>query len=71
MRSYSVIVYRDDYTHTATVPALPGCVTQGDTPDQALENAREAIRLYLEDLEEAGEPIPEELEQPELATVQV
>jgi predicted RNase H-like HicB family nuclease len=71
MRRYTAIIYYDDYAYTATVPALPGCVTQGDTTDEALDNARDAIRLYLEDLEEAGEPIPEELEQPELTTIEV
>jgi predicted RNase H-like HicB family nuclease len=65
------IIHRDDYAYTATVPALPGCVTQGDTLDEALEHARDAIRLYLEDLEQAGEPIPEETEHPESALVQV
>lgn len=42
------------------VPALPGCVTWGDTFDHALEMAREAIELWLEELLEHGEPIPEE-----------
>lgn len=41
-----------------SVPDLPGCWTQGETREEALDNAKEAIALYLETLEEAGEPIP-------------
>jgi len=41
-----------------SVPDLPGCWTQGETRDEALANAKEAITLYLETLEEAGEPVP-------------
>ena len=44
--------------YTVTVPALPGCITEGDTYEEALEMAREAISLYLESLIEDGEPIP-------------
>jgi antitoxin HicB len=40
------------------VPTLPSLVTQGDTLDQALAMARDAIALYLEDLVANGEPIP-------------
>lgn len=45
---------------SVTVPALPGCVTWGDTFDHALQMAREAIEVWLEELQEHGEPIPEE-----------
>jgi predicted RNase H-like HicB family nuclease len=46
--------------YTVTVPALPGCVTEGDTLDEALENAREAIQGYLEALKAQGRPLPGE-----------
>lgn len=36
---------RDGYT--VTCPALPGCVSEGDTQEEAINNIREAIRLYL------------------------
>ena len=42
----------------ATVPSLPGCVSQGTTREEAVRNAREAIEGYLESLRERGEPIP-------------
>lgn len=44
----------------AEVPALPGCVTWGNTKEQAIERIKEAIELYLEVLTEEGKPIPED-----------
>ena len=46
--------------YTVTVPALPGYVTEGDTLDEALAMAKDAIALYLDDLATHGEPIPDE-----------
>jgi len=46
--------------YTVLVPSLPGCVTYGDTIEQAIEMAREAIDLYLESLKAHGEEIPTE-----------
>ena len=37
---------------TAVVPALPGCISEGDTREEALANVREAITLYLEPVED-------------------
>jgi len=48
--------------YTVTVPSLSGCVTYGDTIEEAVEMAREAIELYLESLREHGEEIPTEEE---------
>jgi len=42
----------------AEVPSLPGCISQGRTRDEALENVREAIRLHEEVLDERGEALP-------------
>ena len=44
--------------YVASVPALPGCHTQGDTIEEAEQNIKEAIALYLESLAAHGEPIP-------------
>lgn len=52
------------------MPTLPGCMTEGDALDQSLDHARDAIRLYLADLEAAGEPLPEEVVSLALATVE-
>ena len=46
--------------YTATVPALPGCISEGDTYDETLANIKEAIALYLESLQADGLPIPDE-----------
>jgi len=45
---------------TVTVPSLPGCVTYGETLEEAKQMAREAIELYVESLREHGEEIPTE-----------
>ncbi|MFN0050530.1 MAG: type II toxin-antitoxin system HicB family antitoxin [Cytophagales bacterium] len=45
---------------TVTVPALQGCITEGDTLDEAIAMAKEAIELYIEELRERGEPIPDD-----------
>jgi len=45
---------------SVSVPALPGCFTQGETVEEAIEMAREAISVYIESLEDDGEPIPDD-----------
>ncbi|TET09718.1 MAG: type II toxin-antitoxin system HicB family antitoxin [Candidatus Atribacteria bacterium] len=45
---------------TVFVPSLPGCITYGDTLDEAIEKAKEAIELYIESLKAHGEEIPTE-----------
>ena len=58
---YTVVLEREpDGAYVASVAALPGCVTQGDTRADALANVREAIALYIEDCRDAGDPIPTE-----------
>jgi predicted RNase H-like HicB family nuclease len=47
-----------DVGYTVNVPALPGCVTEGDTVDEALANAREAIEAYLLSLRDRDLPVP-------------
>ena len=42
--------------YVATVPALPGCVSQADTRDEVMANIREAAELYIEDCFESGRP---------------
>ncbi len=73
MREYTVILDPDPEGRgfTVTVPALPGCISEGRTRDEAIENAREAILLYLESLLADGEPVPEDLPQAEVLKVAV
>jgi predicted RNase H-like HicB family nuclease len=58
MRYTVVLEQEPDGGYVVSVPALPGCVSQGDTRGEALSNIREAIELYLEDCRDAGDPIP-------------
>ncbi len=46
--------------YTVVVPTLPGCITYGDTIDEAIKMAKEAIGLYIESLRIHGEEIPTE-----------
>jgi predicted RNase H-like HicB family nuclease len=58
---YTVIHEQEaDGGYVATVPALPGCVSQGDTRDDVMRNIREAADLYIEDYIAAGDPVPNE-----------
>jgi predicted RNase H-like HicB family nuclease len=56
---YRVLIEQDeDGVFVAEVPSLPGCITQGQTREEALENVKEAIAAYLESLQKHDEPIP-------------
>lgn len=75
MHRYTVLLIPEpeEGGFSVSVPALPGCFTQGNTRQEALANAREAIAFHLECLAAEGAPIPEEDEDaaPELAAVEV
>jgi predicted RNase H-like HicB family nuclease len=73
MREYTIILDPDTEGSgfTVLVPALPGCITQGDTRAEAIENAKEAIALYIESLKADGEPIPADTPEPEVLKVAV
>ena len=56
----TVILYPDEDNYwVVEVPSLPGCISQGETKEEALTNIQEAISLYLEVLEERGQVIPQ------------
>jgi predicted RNase H-like HicB family nuclease len=58
MRFRILVEQDEDGVFVATVPTLPGCVSQGGTRQEAVANVREAIEGYLESLRNRGEPIP-------------
>jgi predicted RNase H-like HicB family nuclease len=60
MRYTVVLAQEPDGGYVASVPAMPGCVSQGDTRPSALAGIREAIQLYIEDCRDAGDPVPTE-----------
>ena len=74
MLGYTVVLETDrEGGFVVSVPALPGCFTQGENRAEALKNAREAIAAYVEELRARGEELPVEvrteteyLELPEL-----
>jgi len=60
-RIYSVIIEPcEEGGYWARVPALPGCFTQGETLDEVIHMAKEAIEGFIEVLAELGQPIPVE-----------
>ena len=63
-----VTIYTDeDEAWLAECPEIPGCVSQGETKEEALENIREAIALCLEVRAELGMPLTIETQQVEVA----
>ena len=46
--------------YTVTVPSLPGCISEGDTFEEAIANIKDAMALYIESLAAEGRPIPRE-----------
>jgi antitoxin HicB len=42
----------------ATVPDLPGCMSDGDTPEEALGNVRDAVAAWIEEARALGRPVP-------------
>lgn len=50
-------------------PSLPGCVSQGDTRDGAIQNIKEAIAAYVEALEMDGLPVPDDKFNAELIAI--
>lgn len=52
------LIPEEDGRWTAEVPTLPGCVTWGNTKEEAIERIKEAIELYIEVMNEEGKPVP-------------
>ncbi len=52
MRIKVVLEPSDEGGYTVYVPSLPGCMSEGETVEEALKNIREAIELYLEPVED-------------------
>jgi len=68
---YTVVIRAGNESgYVATVPALPGCVSQGSTRRQVVRNIKEAIEAYIESLLEDGLPVPVQAEA-ELVDVKV
>lgn len=60
-RTYRILLTpEDEGGFSVSVPALAGCFTQGETIEEAIEMAKEAISLYIESLEQDGELVPDD-----------
>ncbi|RPD47448.1 type II toxin-antitoxin system HicB family antitoxin [Paracnuella aquatica] len=56
--TYKILLQKEpEGGFTVTVPSLPGCITYGEDVDEAIAMAKEAIALYLEEMQERGEEI--------------
>ncbi|MGD0663432.1 MAG: type II toxin-antitoxin system HicB family antitoxin [Syntrophorhabdales bacterium] len=62
----SIVIEKDEHGYYAYSPELEGCQTQGDSLEETIENAREAVALYLETL--PGDEIKELLSKEILTT---
>ena len=72
MTTRQVIVHpAEEGGYWVEVPSLPGCFSQGDTKQEALENIKEAITLHIEDMIANGEDIPAEAGEISVETVAV
>jgi antitoxin HicB len=70
---FAIILHPDpeEGGYTVTVPALPGVVTQGETLEEAIAMARDAIHRHVAALRADGEPVPEEREHPQAVVISV
>ena len=67
--TFNVTIDRDeDGIWIIECPSIPGCISQGDTKDEALDSIKEAIQLCLEVRAEKGYPLTIETRQVEVAT---
>jgi predicted RNase H-like HicB family nuclease len=69
MKNYTVIIEKTETGYSAYVPDLPGCITVGDSVDQIKKHVKEAIELYIEELEAEGKSIPEPITLSEIISV--
>jgi predicted RNase H-like HicB family nuclease len=61
MYTYKIHLHKEaEGGFMVSVPALPGCITYGEDIDQAIAMAQEAVALYIEELQERGEAIPDD-----------
>ncbi len=60
-RTYKINLRKEkEGGYTVFVPSLPGCITYGETVDEAIDMAKEAIELYIEELQDRGEYVPDD-----------
>lgn len=61
--TYKILLYKEpEGSYTVSVPALPGCITYGEIAEHGIQMAKEAIELYIAELKDRGEEIPDDKE---------
>jgi predicted RNase H-like HicB family nuclease len=61
---FRILIEQDeDGVYVAECPSLPGCISQGQTRKEALENIQDAMKGYLESLKKHNDPIPSPIEE--------
>jgi antitoxin HicB len=72
-REYTIVLIPEpeEGGYSVVVPSLPGCVTQGETIEEAIAMAQDAIGGWITVAEKHGEPIPEETQHPISVTISV
>ena len=59
--TYKILMHKEpEGSYTVNVPALPGCITYGENKEHAIQMAKEAIELYIAELKDRGEDIPDD-----------
>lgn len=61
---YRIQISKDeDGMYVAECPSLPGCVSQGQTRSEAIENVKDAMKGYIESLHKHNEPVPPSIDE--------
>ncbi|HEX7445645.1 MAG TPA: type II toxin-antitoxin system HicB family antitoxin [Methanothrix sp.] len=69
---YKILLRKEeDGTYTVIVPSLPGCLTFGNTVEEALEMAKEVIEGFIECMIARGEEVPVETDEAMICTIAV
>ena len=73
MRQFTIVLEPEpeEGEYSVSVPTLPGCRSQGETVEECIERAKEAIAAWIADARAAGEPIPSEVLRPQAITIDV
>jgi len=73
VRQYTIFLHPEleDGGYSVEVPALPGCRTQGESLEEAIAHAKEAISAWIASAEAHGEPIPVETTRPQAIVVDI
>jgi antitoxin HicB len=66
---YTAVFEPESKGFSVSIPSLPGCISEGDSFEEALENIKEAAQLYIEDLEESE--IPQEKRSVVISPIQI